>query len=155
MRGRTIVRTGGSLVVRAGAPDANRQDGREPNRQGGCAGGESSGRAGSVCWRTQGGQKAPRMSKMQPEGGQKASKSVPKPQKNESVFPNHFRMPPGNLFSLHFGVHFGFFWEPKSFMFHVFLLPSFLNAFLDASGWILGVILVVIGRSFLVFFPTL
>ena len=117
------MRVCGRLIVRAGA--------REANRQGGCAGGESSGRAGSVCWRTQGGQKAPRMPKRQPEGEQKAplmpkrhrkgcqtaSKGTPKPQKNESEFSKRFgrlKRVLAQTFCLPFGSILGPFWEPKS-----------------------------------------
>ena len=42
----------------------------------------------------EGGQKAPRMPKSRRKGCQKASKGIPKPQKNESVFANRFRKPP-------------------------------------------------------------
>ena len=47
------------------------------------------------------------------------------------------------------------FWEPKSFIFHVFVLASFFDGFWEASGCILGVILVDFWRYFLIHFPTL
>ena len=150
---------GGSLIVRAGAREANRQDGREPNRQGGCAGGESSGRAGSVCWRTLGVQKAPRMPKRLPEGGcQKASNGTPKPYKNESVFQNRFRMPPRvptRTLCPSFWLHFGSILGAKIVNFSCCFLASFLDAFLEAFGCIFGVILDGFWMSFLVLFRTL
>ena len=43
----------------------------------------------------------------------------------------------------------------KIVKFSCYLLASFLDAFLEASGCIFSVILVVVGRSCLVLFPTL
>ena len=106
----------------------------------------------------EGGRKAPRMPKRRRKGCQKGSKGTPKPQKNESVFRNRFRMPPGKLaplFFLPFWLHFGSILGAKIVHVSCYFLASFLDAFLEASGCIFGVILVVIGRSFLVPFPTL
>ena len=52
-------------------------------------------------------------------------------------------------------VHFGFILGAKIVKFSCNFLASFLDAFLEASGYIFSVILGVVGRSFLVLFPTL
>ena len=52
-------------------------------------------------------------------------------------------------------LHFGSILGAKIAKFSCYFLASFLNAFLDASGYIFSVILGVVGRSFLVLFPTL
>ena len=52
-------------------------------------------------------------------------------------------------------VHFGFILGAKIVKFSCYFLASFLDAFLEASDCIFNVILVLVGRSFLVFFPTL
>ena len=52
-------------------------------------------------------------------------------------------------------VHFGYILGAKIVKFSCYFLASFLDAFLEASGCIFSVILVVVGRSFLVLFPTL
>ena len=52
-------------------------------------------------------------------------------------------------------LHFGSILGAKIVKFSCYFLASFLDAFLDASGYIFTVILGVVGRSFLVLFPTL
>ena len=91
------------------------------------------------------------------KGCQKASKGTPKPQKNESVFPNRFRMPPGKLAGFvfpPFWVNFGSILGPRIVDFSSHFLPSFLDAFLEAFGCIFGVILDGFWMSFLVLFRT-
>ena len=106
----------------------------------------------------EGGRKAPRMPKRRRKGCQKGSKGTPKPQKDESVFPNRFRMPPRLLakeFCPSFWLHFGSILGAQIVNFSCYFLAPFVDAFLEASGCIFGVILVVIGRSFLILFLTL
>ena len=102
--------------------------------------------------------KAPRMPKRRRKGCQKGSKGTPKPQKNESVFRNRFRMPPRvptRTLCPSFWLHFGFILGAKIVNFSSHFLPSFLDAFLEAFGCICGVILDGCWRSFLVLFRTL
>ena len=99
----------------------------------------------------EGGRKAPRMPKRRRKGCQKGSKGTPKPQKNESVFPNRFRMPLGKLaplIFLPFWLHFGSILGAKIVHVSCSFLASFLDAFLEAFGCIFGVILVVFGGLF-------
>ena len=52
-------------------------------------------------------------------------------------------------------INLGSILEAKIVKFSCYFLASFLDAFLEASDCIFNVILVLVGRSFLVFFPTL
>ena len=52
-------------------------------------------------------------------------------------------------------LHFGSILGAKIVKFSCYFLASFLDAFLEASDCIFNVALVLVGRSFLVFFPTL
>ena len=106
----------------------------------------------------EGGRKAPRMPKRRRKGCQKGSKGTPKPQKNESVFPNRFRMPPRvptRTLCPSFWLNFGSILGANIIHVSCYFFFFFLDAFLEASGCIFEVIWVDFWRSFLVLFPTL
>ena len=99
----------------------------------------------------EGGRKAPRMPKMRRKGCQKGSKGTPKPQKNESVFRNRFRMPPRvptRTLCPSFWLHFGSSLGAKIVNCSSHFLPSFSDAFLEAFGCIFCVIVMVFGCLF-------
>ena len=105
----------------------------------------------------EGGQKASRMPKRRRKGCQKSSKGNPKPPKNDSVFPNRFRMPPRvptRIFCPSCSLHLRPILGAQIINFSCYLLASFLGAFLEASGCIVGVMFMICWRS-LVFFLTL